>query len=254
MQIVIRTDEDFETLRKYLKLSELTVPLQISKYILVSKGIPPCNYELNLKDVCELTVSQIEFLYKNGGQIENIRLAGLQNAVFKPKEFLELKRFLNYITKSATEEESDAKKFLKVYEVIGRNLTYRRNSTFKEAINQKAGSCQGYSELLKLALNNIGIECNVINGTYKKMGNPEFDGHYWNQVKIGNVWYNCDLTWDSPKIKEGERIKYCLKDDSFFRKDDEHVPVKNKEIYPVPNEYDQNIINQYFINKREVER
>lgn len=50
------------------------------------------------------------------------------------------------------------------------------------------------------------------------MGNPEFDGHYWNQVKIGNVWYNCDLTWDSPKIKEGERIKYCLKDDSFLEK------------------------------------
>lgn len=254
MQIVVRTDEDFENLIKYFKLSDITVPLQISKHILTSKGIPPCNYELKLKDIGELTISQIEFLYKNGGEIENIRLDGIQNAVFKPKEFFELKRFLNYITESAIMEKSDLKRFLKVYEVIGKKLSYRRNSTFKEAINQRTASCQGYSELLKLALNNMGIECNVISGTYKKRGNPEFDGHYWNQVRIEKVWYNCDLTWDSPKIKTGERIRYCLKDDDFFKKDAEHVPLRNKEIYPVPNEYNQNIINQYFINKSKTER
>ena len=56
----------------------------------------------------------------------------------------------------------------------------------------------GYAEILRNVLALKGIECRYVAGTEKDSN----DAHAWNQVKIGEHWFNVDLTWDRDKIKE----------------------------------------------------
>ena len=59
--------------------------------------------------------------------------------------------------------------------------------------------CHGYSEILRNLLSCVGIECKVISG--KAM---DGESHAWNQVKIGNGWYNVDLTYASNALRQGK--------------------------------------------------
>lgn len=255
MQIRVIADIDFECLKRNIKLSEVKLPLMLSKHILTSKGIPSHSYEIELTSIDELSVEQIEYLKENGGDIRSIKLNGINNAIFNVSSFLGLKKTINLITNDVNKNDKDIKKFLRVYEIIGKNLTYKKTSNFKDAINNRQASCQGFSELLKLTLNNVGVECDVIIGTYENMEEQNYEGHAWNQVKIGEQWYNCDLTWDSLKLKEGKAVKYCLRDDKFFEKDNEHIiSPENSSVHKVENEYDQQIVTQYFRKDREQER
>lgn len=63
------------------------------------------------------------------------------------------------------------------------------------------------------------------------------------------------MTWDASKIKEGKKVKYCLRDDSYFQNENDHVIPKDvKEIHKVEQEYSQDIVNQYFIQDKCEER
>lgn len=255
MQISILEDIDFEYLKRNIKLSEIKIPIKLSKYILASKGIPPHSYDLEILDINELNIQQLKFLDENGGDIRNIKLEGIKNAIFNVNDFIGLKKVIEFITRDVDKDESEIKKFLQVYKIIGKNLTYNRSSNFKEAINKKLASCQGYSELLKLALNNVGIESEIIEGTYKEVGDPNFEGHFWNQVKIDGQWYNCDITWDSLNIKNEKSLRYCLRDDEFFENNKEHVVAReNKIFHRVEKEYNQQILMKIWNQNIEQER
>ena len=56
------------------------------------------------------------------------------------------------------------------------------------------GHCQGYSKTFKLLLDKVGIENRLVTGSSRE----SFVGHMWNQIKIGNIWYHADCTWDDP--------------------------------------------------------
>ena len=56
--------------------------------------------------------------------------------------------------------------------------------------------CSGYSDTLAIFLNRLGLE-NVKVVT---------DKHAWNAVKINDVWYHIDLTWDDPIVTGGGNI------------------------------------------------
>lgn len=255
MQIVINNDNDFDNLKKYFKLSDIKETIQISKYILASKGIPPHSYEVVLNSIEELNEKQLEYLCENGGDIKKIILADIPGASLGVNDFLGLKKAINSITRGIDKDNTDINKFLDIYKIIGKNVKYKQYSNYIEAICKKEASCQGYSELLKLALNNIGIDCIIIRGNYKEPQHPDYTGHAWNQVKINDNWYNCDLTWDASKIKEGKKVKYCLRDDNYFQNENDHVtPKEVKEIHKVEQEYNQDTVNQYFIQDKVEER
>lgn len=79
-----------------------------------------------------------------------------------------------------------------------------------QVIFEGYGVCDGYSEAFKILMNAAGIECKVI------YGSTPYGPHAWNQVKIGGVWYNTDVTWDDPD--DGSRITYdyyCVSDEKF---------------------------------------
>lgn len=79
---------------------------------------------------------------------------------------------------------------------------------------------EGYSNILKYFLDEIGIESKIITGKLS-------DGtiHSWNQVKIDGIWYNSDLASDVREYKNlnFKEFKYCLKSDEEFYGD--HIAI-----------------------------
>ncbi len=60
--------------------------------------------------------------------------------------------------------------------------------------------CKGYSEILRNVLSCVNIDSNVIDGVASNENEP----HAWNQVKIGDLWFNIDLTFARNDIREGK--------------------------------------------------
>ena len=73
--------------------------------------------------------------------------------------------------------------------------------------------CLGYANILRSALKCLGIESAVILGN----GIKNLGGHAWNQVKIGEQWYNIDLTEERNEIvRQGQALPSILKSDNEF--------------------------------------
>ena len=73
--------------------------------------------------------------------------------------------------------------------------------------------CSGYSDAMAIFLNRLGLE-NIKIITEK---------HTWNAVKINNVWYHIDITWDDPIVTNGEDIithdYFLITTDELLKKD-----------------------------------
>lgn len=83
------------------------------------------------------------------------------------------------------------------------------------------GICSGYTDLMAIFLDKLEIaNYRIIN-----------DSHTWNAVKIDNIWYHLDTTWDDP-ISDKEILTYTYflittTEDSLLEK----VHVFDKEIF-----------------------
>ncbi len=53
--------------------------------------------------------------------------------------------------------------------------------------------CQGYANLFYRMALTVGIDCRIISGISTQTGG----GHAWNIVRLGNLYYNLDATWDA---------------------------------------------------------
>ena len=96
--------------------------------------------------------------------------------------------------------KSDYEKVYAVYDYICDNITYDnvhlyddaytlKNSAYAALINNTA-VCQGYANLFYRLMLEMGIDSRLIAG--EAMG-----PHAWNIVKLGDVYYNLDSTWDA---------------------------------------------------------
>lgn len=66
--------------------------------------------------------------------------------------------------------------------------------------------CTGYAKLFSLLCNRAGITCVTVTS----------NGHAWNKVRMGGVWYNVDCTWDDDR---GDG-KYLNVTDAQLRRED----------------------------------
>ncbi len=103
------------------------------------------------------------------------------------------------------EGKTDYQKFFAIYEYITHNITYDYANleddsyTLKysayAALIDKTAVCQGYANLLYRMLLTCGIDCRLIAGIG---GSGDNSGpHAWNIVRLGNLYYNVDSTWDA---------------------------------------------------------
>ncbi len=109
---------------------------------------------------------------------------------------------------------NEVDKICKVYEYVVSNVKYNKGSSnlkyscYAAAVNNSA-VCQGYSLLVYRLLNDAGVSCRLI------AGNTSTGAHGWNIVKISNLYYNLDSTWDAGK--SSSNYGYFLKSDSNFK-------------------------------------
>lgn len=85
--------------------------------------------------------------------------------------------------------------------------TYTRKYTAYAALMDGTAVCQGYASLYYRMALEAGLDVRVITG----IGNG--GRHAWNIVKIGNVYYNLDATWDAGN---GLPHDYYLRCDANF--------------------------------------
>lgn len=83
-----------------------------------------------------------------------------------------------------------------------------------EAIVNKNANCQGYSEAYSYLLSRVGIHSEIVESSAMY--------HLWNKVRIDNIYYNVDLTWDDPMPDKAGRVlhKYFLLSDKAISKVD----------------------------------
>lgn len=169
-------------------------------------------------------------------------------------KMIEIKNILN-------EKETDAEKIFEAYKILGKNIEYDNSGCIdkeeyiegRERITrslygclvEKKGVCTGYSLTLKKILNSVGIQCIEICGY--AYNDPKL-GHAWNQVWLDGISYNCDVTWDNKKLKEGDyNLEWLLRSDEDFKA---HTTYKPEIVQKCDFSYD---ISKLTIEKNKIE-
>ncbi len=119
--------------------------------------------------------------------------------------------------------KSDYEKVCAIYDYICKNVVYDYEHlnqsdynlmyTAYAAMINGTSVCQGYATLFYRMCLEAGVDNRIITG------NGNGGGHAWNIVKVGDLYYNCDATWD-----EGNGDRYFLKGSSSF---EDHI--RNEE-------------------------
>lgn len=175
-----------------------------------------------------------------GGDYLRFHYAGFRIGVYSYTDSLEFRFTITYLTTAAQESsvdstitqamasfdfdstDSEAEKVLRIYSYITENVEYDyenldnqdytlKYSAYAALINGKA-VCQGYATLFYRMCREAGISVRVIAGT--GISGTESGPHAWNIVRIGDLYYNTDATWDS-----GRRIEdyqWFLKGEDSF--------------------------------------
>lgn len=101
------------------------------------------------------------------------------------------------------------------YDTVHRHLTGSSHiqSTAYAALAYHTALCQGYAVLAYRLLKELGVETRIVTGTADVAGSPE--RHAWNIVRIGDVFYNLDITMDDVTGS----FRYFLKTDETFSAD-----------------------------------
>lgn len=187
---------------------------------------------LRIKSLSEVSLEELEKTDKD--------IIEVQDSVcpfYTKEEFVEIKKKINEILEGIEipqkgDETSELKSFLEIAKRLANHISYNQYAVSKEGekdhdLQRECRSlygglvngesvCAGYANILKQTLAIVGIEAKYIKGF-----SEEGDGHAWNQVKIGDKWYNVDLTWARNEIvRTGNISKEILKSDQEF---EEHL-------------------------------
>jgi len=123
----------------------------------------------------------------------------------------DITKLTKYLIAPATNEKE---KVVSIYQWLIRNIQYDRiayqngnkriNRSNKDILERGKAICWGYATLFQAMCAEIDIPCEIISGygrtTLDAEPNLESPNHAWNSVKIDNVWYLLDTTWDSGVI------------------------------------------------------
>lgn len=123
------------------------------------------------------------------------------------------------------------------------NHKYDESYTAKGAFINGRATCKGYSEEVKILLNSVGIDCNIINSNTLN--------HVWNIVKIDGEYYQLDVTWiDTTSNGTDNDFFNFSNSDTRHQADD----ISNLDLYNkcTSNKYDNFIVANYNVQLREM--
>lgn len=101
------------------------------------------------------------------------------------------------------------------------DITYNahNNRNIYGALVNREVVCEGYAKAFKYLLDKIEIPCILVSGNATN-SEGQSEKHMWNYIRINNVWYFVDVTWDDPiitnsnKLPQKYRYKYFCQGDN----------------------------------------
>ena len=188
--------EDIESAARYINQEFIkqteNIVLKLDDELFATKGVSdvvseileaaPAYYETNYVNLSMSQMKDYSIIYIRPNYIftaeENEELL---NAIDKVLEELEL------------EDKNDYQKVRAIHDYICDNVnydfTFTKYDSYDAMITGEA-VCQGYANLFYRMCYEVGLDVKLISGIGAG-GN-----HAWNIVKIGDVYYNIDTTWD----------------------------------------------------------
>lgn len=156
--------------------------------------------------------------YMSGNVLKKIVFSGTytmsQTEVESGRE--ETDEYVSRVIDGYSGDGSDYDKIKYVYDYLIMNNEYVpesiNNQNILSVVENGQTVCQGYTKMMQLILNKMGIFCTLVNGTACGSGgvpdpedladieNAEWGGHVWNIAKCNGMYYNIDVTWGDAAI------------------------------------------------------
>jgi len=133
----------------------------------------------------------------------------------------QIQKEIEYVSDQILENVTgtDYQKIQQVHNWLIDNLQYDTTYTLENnrniygALINKNVVCEGYAKAFKYLLDEMKIPCIIVSGdAINSTGATE--SHMWNYVKINDIWYAFDVTWDDPimddcnELPDEYRYKY----------------------------------------------
>ncbi|PRR80103.1 Transglutaminase-like superfamily protein [Clostridium liquoris] len=178
------------------------------------------------------------------------------------KEYFNIKKLLQskaeeIINTVIKDDMSDLEKEYAIHDYIVKNTEYDYDNFIKGTVPNECyypygvlikgkGVCNGYALTMKMLLNQIGIECEKVEGTTDK------GEHAWNIVKINNNYFWVDSTWDDTIPNDNGKVSY-----KYFNTTDKEMGTDhfwNKSIYNLCDKEDFQFLRKYLNSNSEAIR
>ena len=189
-------------------------------------NIPPFSYDPNAETVQVTGSLQFEYYTTAAQETE------LDEAMRDVLDALQLKGLTDY------------QKIVRIYNYITSHVVYDYKNLNDESYKLKYSAyaalvngtsvCQGYANLFYLFMQHAGIDCRIITGIGTDNEGKQ-EPHAWNIVKLGDLYYFCDATWDSNGIKTPRYLLRGLTDFPNHYTDEEFLTEEFKNAYPIAN-------------------
>ncbi len=143
-----------------------------------------------------------------------------------------------YVNQTSDKNSIDYQLTVQILDKLANKIKYDSEASDKPRYDDKSANasgliglltgkaiCKGYAEILRNVLSCVDVESRVVDGEDK-----DGEKHSWNQVKIGDTWFNVDLTFALDQIRRGEPSgDLFMSDMSFFGELERHTFEKGKE-------------------------
>lgn len=121
------------------------------------------------------------------------------------------------LVKGADLSWSDMEKALYINDQLARDCRYDTSYskyTAYDALVGKTSVCQGYALAFLELAGRLGLSCEMVTSA-------SLD-HAWNMVKLGDVYYHVDVTWNDPVDDRLGRARhqYFMKSTAYFKSED----------------------------------
>ena len=120
------------------------------------------------------------------------------------------------------------------------NESYKLKYTAYAALINGTSVCQGYANLFYRMCLMAGLDVRIITGG----DNPGVSNHAWNIVRIGGLYYNIDVTWDSDPVPA--EYNYFLRGQNTFERhyrDNEYDTAAFHTKYPMSaTDFDPSVV------------
>lgn len=156
------------------------------------------------------------YAISGNGTISNVRiLYSMDSSTAKPMRE-NYDRVVADIVSKTNPSWSDMEKALYLNDYLARNCEYDNSLSKYTAYDALVGGtavCQGYALAFLDLSHELGLSCEMVSSRALN--------HAWNFVKVGNSYYNVDVTWNDPVSDRLGRARhvYLLKSTDFFQSD-----------------------------------